>query len=851
MKSRHLLTISCLLLLCTSSPAANDVLGWLKENIFGRIRVSGYKTFGYHNHTVTGDRQTFNELNYRGQGGKTFTDDGDVLISGQKVLGLFTFDVHVNSNRFAQPLDRRFSLNFERKNIKADIGDINAALHNTNPLISIRRSMQGAQVETQIGNLSVRALASRSKSSARTITINGNNSAGPYYVQGSQLVDGTLRVRVDGNEMALGQDYTASLETGTITFLGRIIPPTSVIVVTYETRGINQSRGDVIGGSANLKITDNLSMGITHVVQQPRGDGTLRAVTEEFEGFGSPNTPYFLLQPPLRERPIIVTVDNILQAEGVDYYFDANNPLVFYFTRFMPATSIIRVTYFPTPDPGSFGNGRRQVQGVDLNWKIGEQGRFSVAAARSSLETPLGKQNGQAFHANVNIPMGRLGVQATYKHIPSSYISIESTGFYRNESGSDINLSYDAGKGYTFNLKNTNIRLGTPTYTGNGLKTVTGKSQDTTFTADYKPHEKEHYFMSASSFSGEYNNQPSSSKSITAGWRRNEKNWTTQIDLNRQQASAPIITSTGPAGTINATISGARISQTYRASEDLNLSARVGYNVVKTHTGSSQGRDISLSANYQPSEKMSLDLTWADLESGAITEIGGFQGGAGFGYNGNSFSSGAFGFGGNSGTTRSKVLQLTARWKPTSNFSLDVYANRSTSEGSNLTNSKSEGIGVRTEWSPTQKTSISADLTQQQVQFTTSPGSSTTTIVNLGVSHAFTERLRFYGAYTRSLFGGSGLSGFQQDIDSVNANLNYKLDQKQFLIAEYNRGNTYGYLADYQSYLGIGYGYEILPGVNLIAAYRIRERQNLTAQNASNSYKSAGFDIELRLNFRN
>ena len=59
-----------------------QVLSWLDREIMKRIQVTGFRQLGFHAHTVDGDREAFNSLTYFGQGGRRFTDTGNVNFSG-------------------------------------------------------------------------------------------------------------------------------------------------------------------------------------------------------------------------------------------------------------------------------------------------------------------------------------------------------------------------------------------------------------------------------------------------------------------------------------------------------------------------------------------------------------------------------------------------------------------------------------------------------------------------------------------------------------------------------------------------------------------------------------------------
>ena len=84
---------------------------------------------------------------------------------------------------------------------------------------------------------------------------------------------------------------------------------------------------------------------------------------------------------------------------------------------------------------------------------------------------------------------------------------------------------------------------------------------------------------------------------------------------------------------------------------------------------------------------------------------------------------------------------------------------------------------------------------------------------------------------------------------SFSSNLNYEIAPRQRTFLEFRRGNVAGYLADVETNFGLGYAYELLPGVFLRATYRIRSRDGLDPLTTSTGYRSSGFDFQLEFGF--
>ncbi len=841
------------LAVCSGASASFDFLSWLKSNVLERLHVTGSQTFGLHYQSVDGDEQTYRDQWNYGRQNDTFTDNRDVYIAGDKVLGVLTFDVHLSNQRYRRPQDDKVMLSYEKKGVKAELGDISASLLNTNELIGFRRAMRGAQIETKIGGLRIKGVYSDIRSSARTISIQGNNSSGPYYLQAGYIVESSVQVQVDGVPQKLGVDFTMNVDAGTITFENKVIPPSSTIVVTYETMGANSSRGTIMGGGISYDFGKGISVGLTHVIQDPKISQKLVQTTEEFQGYGPPDTPYFLSSIPDRDFPLTVKVDGILQTEGVDYYFDANNPMVFYFTRFMPSNSVIRVTYTPMPDAGTFGSGKRTVSGVDFGWVFGKPtngGSLKYSLAQSNLETPKGTQIGTAHAVRLDYKTGRFSISGNYKNIPSNFISIEGVGFNRNEIGTTAQIGYNAGKGFKFTLQGSDAKIGTPTFDGNGLKVVTGKTQQLRFRSEWNPTEDRGLFFEVNQQTGEYDGKGSQGTGFTTGYTQKLKRFSYEISALNQTVQSHILNNDGTLNTITGTLSGGQISGAYNFGKGISLSSKLGLMNVKTSQDEGTGHVSTTTLNYQPNSKLDMSLSYVDTFSGAVTGIPGFGTGSGYGFNGNGFSGGGFDFGLNSAQSRAKVLALTTRWTPIDSLSFQAQFAKTDSEGNNLTNSKSDVGIISAMWNPSKRTSVHLDVSQSNTQLLNVSGKSKTTMFGIGFDHSFNSHWNIAANYAKTSFGGVGLGEFDQNLDSYDAHLNYYPAKNQRAFIELSHGRTNGYRADLQETFAVGYSYDILPGVALVGMYRIRSLTNFSIDTQNNGYRSAGFDLELQINFR-
>ncbi|MCH8980373.1 MAG: hypothetical protein IH945_14205, partial [Armatimonadetes bacterium] len=234
-----------------SAQAGLGLPKWVQRQIFDRITVSGYRRVSYHSHSVTGDTEAFGLGNYGGQGTSSFTDFGNVRVNGHQVLGALNFDLNFQDSRFRDPQGQRFSLDYGVGPWQVDLGDIQGRTLNTNRFAMFNKSLRAVSIGYSGGPFQAKALTSEVRGAPRTVTLNGTNSAGPYFLQSAQIVRGSETIQIDGVRQSLQQDYTINYEIGAITFVNRrtleakIIPPTSTIVATYEVFGFSGSKGRV------------------------------------------------------------------------------------------------------------------------------------------------------------------------------------------------------------------------------------------------------------------------------------------------------------------------------------------------------------------------------------------------------------------------------------------------------------------------------------------------------------------------------------------------------------------------------------------------------------------------------
>ena len=192
-----------------------------------------------------GDAESFNALTNYGTGLQMFSDTGSLHVAGDKVFGLLKFNMTFNDNRFSDPEQQQYLLTYAKDGLDLNYGTVRASLTGGNPFVSFSRSLDGFTAGFKKGRLDTRFISSDTRGAAQTITVEGNNTSGPFYLQTGRIIRDTLQVQVDGKPQVIGQDYVADSQLGTITFLNKVIAPTSVINASYESFDFGGQRGSI------------------------------------------------------------------------------------------------------------------------------------------------------------------------------------------------------------------------------------------------------------------------------------------------------------------------------------------------------------------------------------------------------------------------------------------------------------------------------------------------------------------------------------------------------------------------------------------------------------------------------
>ncbi|HVL39453.1 MAG TPA: hypothetical protein VM328_08705, partial [Fimbriimonadaceae bacterium] len=708
---------------------------WFDSQIFQRISINGTRRLGYHLHDVDGDLDAYTTTNYFGMGGRRFTDFGNLSLQGRNVLGVLNFNMTLSDNRFQDPQSQRISIDYSKGPLTVNLGDIRGSLLNTNRFASFNKALDGAMAGYKSGRLHVKGVRSESKGSARTISLTGNNSSGPYYLQSSQLISGSEQVQLDGRVLELGRDYVINYESGSITFLNEAPGPTSSIVVSFEAYGYNANRGTIEGVGATYDMGKWGRIGLTSLEQKTGGAGRLSSRLEQFEGFGPPSTPYFLQFEPLQSRPVTVRVDGQLQVRAAgpddpgDYFFDPLNPAILYFKRFMPASSQIDVIY--TPKPTQTVEGDRRVVGIDYRLPIGDGGRngyigYSQATGQLRSSTPL---SGTARALDGSYLNGPLEVRASLRDVPDGFVTIESRGLNRNEKAFDLSATYKGGAwSYGATHRNSSVSL-RRAGTDGSISFTRSRVSDTRAHANLVQGEKVLWSVEQARSVSQFGGEESRLDTTSVVTNRRFGKIDARFAFEHQTGFGPL--SQGTRGDISLDTLKARAD--WHGGGGLAVGLRSSLSSIRAGGKSGAGTDLGINASYNPNSKLRLEGAYTVSDSGQLATLGGFRHGAGIGYDGNGFSGGVPGALPTLGGSKTRELSLRGRYQPSDRIGIDAGFYRTFMAGAYSSNSETSAYSLGVNWDLRQTHRLYVALDKSNTRFVSSPLTSDALSVSAGL----------------------------------------------------------------------------------------------------------------------
>ena len=809
------------------------------------VRFAGFRLVGYHNHRVTGDREAWRLSNYGGLGPRNWSNRGTLRVSGDRVFGFANFDANLTDARLSNPQDDRYTFVFGPRQNQFQYGDVRSGIGGDNRFVQLNRSLRGLMFSSQAGNLTLQAVRSESKGQARTVSVPGNNTAGPYYLQTSQIVRGSERILIDDQPQVLGQDYIIDYEVGAVTFVNRqtlqarSIPVTSTIVATYEAFSFSGNRGTIDGVGLVYEMGRAGRLGLTYTAQSTGSGGGASARIERFQGFGPPGTPYTLQFEPLTTQPITIRIDGVIQVLGIDYIFDAVNPAIFYTTRTVTSEQTIEVAY--TPVPRDTISSDRQATALSYRYPLPRQGFITLSQALGrTVNTPTGT-SGTARALEARFSDGPAQLSASFRDVPRGFVSIDALNFQRTERTGDLRLTIEPGARLRYGLTQTNASI-TTLSVGSGGALIPRLSRLTLVEGFYQTGSPESPFrFTQRRVRSRLSSGPAASDRTGIETRRQFGPVTLGLELSNESLS-------GGTPRRSAQVSGLTLRTDYAPAftprEDggpswtWRASLSAGFNRVRSQGTTGQGKDILASLNWSFGDRLSLALNHADSDSGALSTLGGLTSGFGEGFTGGTGSN----FIG--GANRSRSTVLTVNYAPTAAFTLFGNLGERDSLGVVGSNTKSQFLSLGGSLDTNRNLVISGSLSFNRTRFVGSPIRSDSTVFDL---RADGSRGRWNYSLGATALLSSG-SQFSQDIYNFDGSIGYVLSSRENLIFNALGGGTRGYLPQSQSDLSLVYSYRFWQSLTLNVGYRFQNIQNQDPNVRSGAYRSRGFDIELGFN---
>jgi len=828
------------------------IFDWFDKEIWRRIDITGRRSLGYHRHAVTGDRDAFESYNYYGEGGKTFTDTGQVTLVGNKVLGIFNFNMTLTDNRYNDPQSKRIWLSYAKSGFELGYGDLTSvSLLNTNDFARYTKTLSGATAGYKKGRFAIKALRTEAKSSARTRSIQGSNSVGPYYIGDSQIVNDSEEVKVDGIDMKQGLDYTINYQIGTINFVSKMIAPTSTIVVSYETLGFNHSSGTVQGAGMSYDMGQYGRVGFTAIEQKTGGGTGLNSTTQLFQGQGSPDSPYLLDFEPLTTRPIIVKVNGVIQVPNVDYIFGQDskgNPIyaLIYMTRAIPSTLEVQITY--TPKPVQTIDGDRRVIGVDYRLPLGKKGFLQYSQATGELSNGINPLKGTARGVKGEYSFGDFKLRGNLRNVPDDFVTVESRSFNRNEKALDLGLDYKK-KNYTWGLSSTTSEITYRTVSSNNEMVVNeSKYANQRAYVTFTPPTSKGITWSLEHNRSQSNYASNDTRldSTTLSMSKSFGHLNTRLALERQSGVGPVIDGTSVSQE-SLELNAIRLIADYTTSSGWFFGTRTSLSSTKLGSESGKGNDITLSTSYKPgSGPFDFDASYTMSDSGSLSTAGSFNNGTGIGYNGSGFSSSASSSSYISGASDYRLLTFNPNYRLSSKLSLNGRYYQSSSSGGYNSNSETNAFGLGFTWDLGGNTLLTSSVDRTSTKFYGATARSEATSLDFGLMGNPRGPWSYRLGLT-SLISGQQTT-YSQDSYGVDGFLRFKINPRSNASFQFNVGRTSGYLPQSESFVGMFYEYQLYRNVALVGSYKMRRVLN-NDSSLSGAYRSNGFDLELNFNF--
>lgn len=476
LRHRHglLLTIACALAVLPAHAGVFDPLERMFKDwgLFQGLQITGTNDFTFQQNMVQGSASA-----YEGQRWDTdpFIRRSSLSLEGP-IWKDFSFKADFSSSGYG-PTYNRWILGYVTGSTALYYGDLNIDLSG-NQFASFSKPVKGWQLDQKIGKGLARVFYSKEKAITRFQTIPGNNTSGPFFLSYTPVMQGTEVVKVNERVMEFGTDYRLDYDTGQLWFEveGRpptIIPDTSTITVSYQSAGFQSSQGTLSGARVLMPFMDDrLQIGLTYLKQDRGGGGSARDTVgyqeDIFNGSGSTgpfdvnfrpiiangSNVVYQGQQQIIQQALVVLVDNVEKAEGVDYdsYRQIGRII---FRGSVPPTSLVEIHYYYDLS-SSLPATNNNVMGLDLLYHFSP--KLSLQAEWGRSNGGLTTNSGDALRMNLNYTGEKFKVITEYRDIAPTFTFLDSVGFYRQDKGLDIGVNWQPHEHVAVSVRRSDLK---------------------------------------------------------------------------------------------------------------------------------------------------------------------------------------------------------------------------------------------------------------------------------------------------------------------------------------------------------------------------------------------------------
>ena len=870
------------------------------------VNLKGSMQFSYRMDNISGGADATNSYHsdqYNGNGSNGLYNLTQVDVDAT-IFNHVHYKTTVNNhilNNTSDPNYNRVQVDYNVANTRVQWGDINAGFTG-NSLVTFNRFLHGVQWTNSWGRkLKTQLLYSQAKAEARTYTLQGAGNAGPYYVFSGQIVDGSVRVRINDRDLTLGREYTLDQYSGELRLLnGLIALPSDTIAVTYEAiAGYGgQSSGNIYGVRTDLVAFKGVNLGLTHVQQTSNGSGIPQRETRYLYGYGTPAAAYELPTQIDFSKPMEVRIAGVLLMKDSDYVTDLRFPSQVRILQAIPPSQQIQIDYYPLQTNVTPGN--RSVTGLDSRIQLGKLGTLTAEAALSGLTVQGIGHGGSAWNVRADLtPLRDLRTSITLKNIGSSYSSIESPGFGRNERGMEMNADYaiNSRLKLTGTFQSTK-RASYSSFSGGAysLNAAVGEDQYSQKSAGLNYQFARNGSVNLSrtlnntdAILGQSSNNRTDTLALNYGFRNITFDASVNRNVSKYQYVLDAVGSSFSAGS-SATWS-RHVGVSWNPLKWLSLTTSLSDNDINSYVGNlpthAIAKDTQFSARIVASKNLRFNVahTLSDSGNANAGATGGYStgligGGANLGLGSNGNFSGGLGGSNSSGFNgytsfggKSSSNRVSMEYLPRPDMTLQLSVDQSSSVGDYLYNSSRNGYSFTFGYQPSDRMRFDLNMTNSRNTLTNGFGGSNSNTMSLGVSGKpfggkLNLTLNYQKSLSRSAFNTSGLSSTSgttpiagtnltdssTSLNSMSARMDYALGKRYSLFGEFLNSDSSGSFGSSENNLRIGLDYLLSQSREgswkFSLGWQTYARANHEVTLSSYNYKVSTLLAEFGFNFR-